>query len=133
MKMCPEEHLPLSKMCAYLHHSGFLTPSIRSQCVSMGSSTLIFCVILPSVLLLPMQPVKRHHSGLLEVQCGSTSWLAHLSRETAWSAPLFVLVHQWGPTPGLQWSSLVMLLGSEEPQSLIQIENGVVSLSQPRS
>lgn len=30
------------------HHSGFLTPSVRSHRVSMGTSTLIFCVTLPS-------------------------------------------------------------------------------------
>jgi len=133
MKMCPEEHLPVSKMCAHLHHGGFLTPSIRSQCVSMGTSTLIFCVMFPSVLLLPVQPVSRHHSRLPEAQCGSTSWFADPSRETPQSGPLFVLVHQWRPILGLQWPPLVMLLGSGEPHSLIQIENNVVSLSLPRS
>lgn len=129
-KMCPEEHLPVSKNVCTSHHSGFLTPSVRSQCVSMGTSTLIFCVILPSVLLSPVQPVRRQWAS------GGTVWIYKLActplqgNTLVWDHCL-CLYTSGGPTLAFvtQWLSLMMLFGSEEPQSLIQIENNVVYLS----
>lgn len=53
MKMCPEDHLPVSKTCACLIRvvfSHLLTLSIRSH-VSMDTSALVFFDSLPSVLL----------------------------------------------------------------------------------
>lgn len=85
----------------------------------------------PSVLLSPLQPVRRWWAS------GGTVWIYKLActplqgNTLVWTIVCTPLYTSGGPTLAFvtQWLSLMMLFGSEEPQSLIQIENNVVYLS----